>query len=367
MLLAINSAVLAADGLNPTMANIGRVVDKSYPLLFSTGHLGSADKQKIIKDIHELKSLFGDAEKYLKNRSDAYQLTLGILQGVLENAELAYYRREYELARSRLRVAAGLCSACHTQDERLRTLYKGQGRGAFDSDLSYAEFNFATRNYALAEEYYDRHLRSLTKAKYLELVQPLQRLVTIYAQVNRSPESGAQRMQEYLTLVSHNPAAKSYLDGVIQGLKELANRDRIDIAQLDFFHLNALVLEVLGGYMQPSPIMHSTPREEVERVWLRGLLYRYLNEKAQLAQIPAVLYWLAVSDRAIGYYDAFTLTDFYLKACVRRFPDQPFALKCYQEYEKYLETFYLSPTELIFPREVDEELSELRSYLPKAP
>ncbi|MDH5547406.1 MAG: hypothetical protein OEZ43_17620 [Gammaproteobacteria bacterium] len=363
--LFFSAQTLSAESvaLDNIMARIAAVVAQEFSMLWSTTTLDEKQIGTIQRDMAAIQSLFQQAVPLIQQRSDAYQLTLDVM---LENLALglkAAEERDYTLMRNRYRVATRLCSACHTQDQHLRHVFAGLPRDRFQSDLEYAEFNFATRHYEQAQLYFDRYIRLTKKAGDQDVIKAVQRLITIYAQVQNRPLDGVTTLRNYQELPRMKDAdTRLYLQGAIEGLTQLDAR-MSNSSDADFAALEDLVTRLLGAYLSPSPVIHSSPAEEVQRVWLRGLLYRYLNEKAERTQMPNLLYWLAILDRALGRGDI-SMTDVYLKACIRRYPEHAFARLCYREYETYLRQFYTSSTQPVLPREVAEELAELRRRMP---
>lgn len=345
------------------MSKIGEIMARNYPQLVFPSEMSDLQVVEMEEDLRKLKVLFRTAEPYIQSRSDAYQLTLSIVRDNIDQAIEAMENRQYGLARNRFRVTGSLCSNCHTQDDKLRTLFEGRRRAAFPDDLSYAEFNFATRNYAEAEIYFDKYLRSDLIRYDSDIQLPLRRLLTIYTQVLDTPSEGVKHLEPYLILARHSEVSRQYLQDIIKAMSELTTTANQELVNIDFSKLEQHVMDILGGYFTPSPIMFSSPKQEVERVWLRGLLYRYLNEKAGPKEIPSILYWLSLCERSLGYNYDFSLSDYYLKACIKRYPRAPFARACYDEYESYLRFFHTSPVDPIFPREVAEELAGLKKVL----
>lgn len=357
------SAALADKELNRTMSKIGTIMARNYPQLMFPRMMNEQQLDKMDADLRQLKSHFATVEPYIRSKSDAYQLTLGVVRENLDQAIEAMETRQYGLARNRFRVTGTLCSSCHTQDNKLRTLFHGIGRDAFEDDLSYAEFNYSTRNYREAEKYFGKYLRSSEPRYDSDILLPLRRLVTIYTQIFNSPNIGADHLRPYLKLERHSSTSLQYLEGIVAAMEALTDKVDEDLGNIDFAKLEQYVMDDLGGYVTASPILFSNPGQEVRRVWLRGLMYRYLNQKAKSEEIPAILYWQSIVDRALGYNYDFSISDYYLKACIKRYPLNPFARMCYSAYEVYLKHFYTSPIDPILPREVDEELRQLKAVL----
>jgi len=100
----------------------------------------------------------------------------------------------------------------------------------------------------------------------------------------------------------------------------------------------------------------------VQRVWLRGQLYHYLNDKPKPDEIPKILYWLAVADRSIAYNFYFSMTDLYLKHCVLKYPKHPYAPRCYHEYREYVAYNY-TRNGMPVPAGIKKEISEMQVKL----
>ena len=130
-----------------------------------------------------------------------------------------------------------------------------------------------------------------------------------------------------------------------------------------FSELQKLASEILMDANAGEPLTGLNARNEVERLWLRGQLFRYLNSGAGKNEVPYILYWLALCDRSIGYGYDYTLADFYLKQCVKRYPRHPMARTCFNDYKNYVTFYFTTPLESVLPIEIDRELKELESYL----
>lgn len=365
LLLVCLPASLQARSLNETMADIGTHMLKLYPVILRQGPLDREQRQLLLDGLPELEALFNEAEPHIRKRSAGYLISYKYLLQHLQRASMAARRGDFNFVRSQLYEIGTICSSCHTQDTRLRSLFSGTGRGLFSDDFAYAEFNFFTRNYAQAVEYYDRYLRQGRPITEWQLIQPLQRLVTIYAQVYNNPGQGAKRLAEYTDIPGHSDATRKQLRGWIRGLRDL---DQEGAGQRDVVNLEELQKEVhrfLGRELQFPGHLSAGPEQQVQRVWLRGLLYRYLATVKDRDQVPQLLYWLALSNRAIGYEYYFSLADLYLKECVMSWPKHPVAHKCFIEYRTYIDHAYGGSGGSYIPEEVEQELDAMTRALGK--
>ena len=219
-----------------------------------------------------------------------------------------------------------------------------------------------TRNYDEAVKYYDKHLASPTEKTEIEIVQPLQRIITIYTQVNNRPAEGIARLKKYQSLKGHTMDSEIQLGNWIRGLEQLNNSGLINDKPVTFDQLKLYTAKYLGDLDGLTIEIHSNAKQEVQRVWLRGQLYHYLNGKPDAKEIPMILYWLSVADRSITYNYFFSMTDLYLKHCVLKYPKHLYAHRCYREYREYVDYTYTRIGKPI-PAGIKKELRELKMKL----
>ena len=117
---------------------------------------------------------------------------------------------------------------------------------------------------------------------------------------------------------------------------------------------------------QPLPAIRVAPDQEVQRLWLSGILYHYLNRKPPAEEIPKLLYWLAVNDRVVGYSYYFSLADLYLKECVYNYAQHPYAQRCYAEFKEYVNFIYSGSGGTYIPPELTQEMRKMKEAITRA-
>jgi len=281
----------------------------------------------------------------------------------MNDTKNAYDTGDIEKARSQLYVLVFICSSCHMQDTQYRTIFKGTSRKRFDDDFSYAELNYVTRNYNEALKYYDKYLTSKTLNTEMDIIQPLQRLIIIYAQIYGKPEEGAKQLEKYMVIKKHTPETKSHLEKWITGLKILVSKGAGKYQDMDFKTVENYVKQYLGPLDELSAESEATPEEVVARVWLRGLLYHYLGGNPNKDEIPKLLYWLSICDRSIDFNFYFSLADLYLKDCILNHSEHPYAKRCFDEYNAYVIFSYTGSVGTYIPPEIQRELDQLQGAI----
>lgn len=348
--------------INETMAQIGEVMVGLFPLIVAKQELNAAQQATVREDVARLVELFRQASPAIQQRAETYQVSYQLVINYLEGVQRSLVNEDFDRGRAELYGLGPICASCHTQDTRLRTFFIGAGRARFPDDFSFAEFNYLTRNYDEAERYYDIYLSSPQPQTELDIIQPLQRLVTIYTQIRNQPGRGAEKLKQYGAVKAHTDETKKQLQGWIDGMDTLAKSGLSSVTQPDIKALAGYVSRYVGDLDKPLPV-HVAPEQEVARVWLRGQLYRYLADRASPDQVPNLLYWLAVTDRAIGYDYYFSLPDLYLKDCVFNYAQSPLAQRCFAEFKEYVGYAYSGSSGEFVPPEVEAELEQMQRAL----
>lgn len=349
--------------VNQTMSKIGQLFVNTFPLIVSSRELTEKEYADLVAALGQFSELFSSVETHMKQRSDAYQIGFGFVTEYLKVTRQMFNDNEQDYGKIHLYALGEICSTCHTQDTHLRTLFSGSSRDRFDSDYAFAEFNFVTRNYSQALQYYEAFLLGPEIESELELIQPLQRMLTIYVQVNNEPAVALEKLKRFTKLPKHTPETLAELNGWMQGLQALLKDEADKVAAPDFPTLERFVKRYFGRSVDIPMDIESNAVEEVERVWLRGRLNHYLNAKPDPDTIPKVLYWLSVCDRSTAYNFYFSLADLFLKQCVLNYSKHPFARRCFREYKAYIDYHYGREDMAGYPPEIEQELRQLEAVL----
>jgi len=349
--------------LNKIMTKIGGIMVELFPLTFTDKTLTNFQIRKVNRLAKELQTLFRSAGPHIRRKSPTYQLSYQLLSDYLNAIVNEDNPISIAQVKSRLRSLSDFCISCHTQDDKFRTLFAGTSTISFDSALANAEFNYATRNYKTSHEYYKKHLLLSSKLSEAEILRTLFRIISIYTQILNQPDQAIKALEELEKQMRFSTQVASYIQEAKKALTYLQKIITDDKLPKTFLELEDHANQYLGGINARQGIIFATPQEEVERMWLRGLLFRYLNENPSRDQIPYILYWLALCDRSLGHGYDYTLADIYIKQCITLFPKHPVARLCFNEHKEYLKFFYTTPTEPVLPFEVNEELEKLERYL----
>ena len=353
------------EGLNTVMTKIGNAMVELFPLIFTDNILTAQQNQKINRLAHRLKMLFKEARPFIRKKSPTYQMSYRLLNDYLEAVVDEDNPFSTEQVKSRLSTLSDFCISCHTQDNKFRTLFGGTSDKLFNSSLARAEFNYATRNYTQAHEHYAKHLIFNPKLKDNDVLKGLFKILSIYTQILNQPDNAINALNHLQKEKTFSSEVTKYIKEAKLALTDLQEVHSNDKDLLSYNDIEKYVANYIGGVNARQGIIYSTPQEEVQRLWLRGQLFRYLNHNPKPKEIPNILYWLALCDRSLGHGYDYTLADFYIKQCITRYSSHPVARQCFEEHKDYLKFYYTTPNEPILPFEVNDELKKLERYLPQ--
>lgn len=348
------TAVFATDKiLHQKMAHLGQAISNLFPLAIDNGSLDTPPQHKILSEnINELVTTVPLVKSHFAQKSLTYQLSFDIIEHHVNDLKSAFDNGRYQHVRSMLRATASICVSCHSQDKSLRSVFVGFPRKKFKSDYAFAEYNYITRNYTVAEEYYLRYLNKPGKhAKEPDQLTALKHLLSIYTQILNDVDKGLKVFNKIKSNKHLSTYAKKQIDHWLSGLQQLASI-KGHSQDSDFEQIKKLVDQYIVANKQPTKLEYL--------YWIRGLSYRYLNTAPKASEIPVLLYWLALTERGSSESVYFSLGELYLKECMLIYPDQPIAKQCYREYEDAITFSYSGSRGTDIPDDIQEDMKALK-------
>lgn len=364
-LLSTQNAVIKTDKeLNRIMTEIGNVMTVIFPIIFSEKPLTKSQNYAVYNSVTQLKTLFSRAGPYITKKSPTYQMSYQLLNDYLESIIVEDNPVSLLEIKSRLTTLSNFCVSCHTQDSEFRTIFRDTHTTQFSSDLERGEFNYATRNYDVAQSFYKRYLLS-TKLSDADTLRIIFKTLSINTQIINNPKAALDFLSDLQEEGNFSQELDQFLQESTEAISSLIEQKETDEKSISFSRLSEYANNYLGNSSFGQGIIFSTTAEKIERLWFRGLLFRYLNHAPRPDQIPLILYWLALCDLSLGGDYDFNLADFYIKQCITRYSAHPFAKTCFDEYKAYVKFYYTTPTEPVLPFEINNELVKLKKHLDK--
>lgn len=370
ILCSINPATANAKStasINETMVNIGHTMEGIFPIIFDNEKPDKKDQKKLKKSTEKLSKLFKNAKPHIDAKSPTYRISFEVIETQLSQALSAIKYKNFDYTKSILNDFTSICTTCHTQDPKLRSLFPNVKRESFGSDYNYAEFNYMTRNYQPAIDYYNKHLKNVSKINEAELLSIMKRMMTIYLQVDYRPDDAIEQLSNLKNYKLHTKFSRKTLNEWLSGLAELKKNSKKLPTINNIDQLNVHVNKILGDLHEPGSAQFPNKRERISRIWLRGVLYHYLNTEPSREETPIILYWLAIIDRSINFSLYYSLADMYLKECILQYTSHPYAKKCFDEYEAYVTMAYSGSRGTDIPEDIQDELKALRIRVHTAP
>lgn len=351
--------------INSTMARIGNTLTELFPVILNEVRFDDPENKKVIDDdIERIVSLIKTAGPHFDQRSKPSQISYDILLENLQESQRAIHVGNRNYAHNLLIEVVSICTSCHTQDSKQRTLFHGKSRDAFTSDFEYAEFNFLTRNYETAIQYYDRYLNSPYSLKPERVIlTSVKKLLTIYAQVLNDPGRGAEHFKKLVQSGHLPPLVEKNVKEWIKGLDQLQANQASKVEDPTFEELDKYVHQYLGPLDAPGSAIVPTKKQKVYHLWLQGLLYRYFSSNPSPQTVPLLLYWLSINDRATNYSFYYSLADLYLKECMLKHTQHYMAKQCFDEYNEYITFSYSGSLGTQIPEDEQRELKRLRDIV----
>lgn len=348
--------------VNSNMTEIGRVMAD----LLNDKVLAKPDEA--IGKLQELDRRFRLLEPHTANRGPAFRISWQTMAEQIDRTRMAVDSgtATADTVVNLVHGIASACAGCHTQDDRAQVLSFGRLAPTAGDPLQQARFRYITRDYAAALTLYDAWLDSQSKLSWTgPVLDAFEGELTIYAQIYRDPERAVKALK---ARIDHNGAGMSKqvrrdIQSWIKGFEDVRK------AKLKAFEPS---LADLQGYAKKYVLPHADApivteeRDKIPLLWLRGLMYEYVQAYPDDARMPDLLYWLASIDRVLDYNFYYSLSDLYLRECITRYPNDDTAELCFDEYERYVQFAYSGSSGEHIPDEIRDELLRLRDLLDAA-
>lgn len=309
------------------------------PLTFDAHQYAKPESKVILqKSLADLLLILKSAPEPFSKPSVSFKASFPVMFDHIEHTQKALEHKNYAKAQEMLKAIPALFIACHIPID----LHRGQ----FASDFDFAEFNYLIQNYQNSITYYDKYLTSKGHHQSQANTQlALERLLTIYAQIDKDPALATTYLHEYIPYLTEHLELKSLLQQWIvelQNLNEYFDEGSYTHRPIAFASIQNYVASFLFSNINArTPVQ---PSEKVKLIVLRGMLFDYLNESAPSDQKkPMLLYWLALCDRKLNDGAYSTSADIFLAECFTTYPQHAYAELCKQAFNRDIQTAAMSP------------------------
>jgi hypothetical protein len=330
--------------------------------------LSASNRPIIQKKLEELTELFKNLKVHPVVDTQGLALNQAVMSEQLDQT-LALFKNDHRpLARAKLNAALNLCVSCHTQSPG--TVRKEKDKFFADKDINKlkindyesAELYFITRDFESAMKLYDKFLRASKKTDDDEFIyKALERQLIYFVKFKKSFPMARAHFESYLKAKNFNDKVAQEVGEWVKTLSGKSLWEQYDPATVKEEDMEKFMKTFIADD-EEGPIFSETNSSEVYDLNLSSILMDYYNAHPETKLGAKVLYWLATLDKRVSDDLFFSLGDFYLLACMEKYPKDPVAKDCYESYMDDLEINYLSKDKE-FPPEIKKRVKSLQKLI----
>lgn len=352
VILVVASAA-SARNINEIMQDASDTMLRMLPALYAE----EPDRALVMEGLVKLDDLIGQAEPHFAKGQEGARVTYGLLGERLEDAIALGERRNINLMRGAVNDAFELCASCHTQDRKMKRAFGISKIRNLDEYLA-GEFSYLTRDYESALTSFANYLKSDERTLERD-ASAFDRVLVITAEVLADPLMASEVLAAMQKQLDPEGSISRYVTDWVRALGRLS-ADRGTLAS----PLDKKSVSELDTYLDREwPAIQASlawPEQDAYWVVIRSELNRFLSQGAKASEVPKLLYWLAVSDRALQYRFYSSLSKGYLEQCILAHPRDPYARRCLEEYEMLILVSFSGSMGTFVPPEVQAQLNQLR-------
>jgi len=357
------------------MSNVYRSFVKVIPYIYSSSEKveilktlsHKKEKEALIKNLIDLSSFFKSARHTNFFQRPGFRPSLETINEHLDETIILLNSNNFLFAQKRLNAMTSLCVSCHSQlsDSMSKNSFgaaiKQEGRNRFESDYAYANYLFLVRRFSESKIYFEKAIEnSLNKDTLFaknEINSSLQKMITIDTKIKFNYKIAQDLLAKYEKDQRIPSLTKATLQQWSHSLIAWRDFDINSVKSIkDFISLHLTPIETKKEKVEIG-------QEDMTLLISSGVLSNYLADNSLTNQTPEILYWLSIAERRLSQTYFFSLSDLYLKDCIKRYPSSPIAKKCYQEYADNLEAGYSGSAGTVIPQEEKTELLKLKALL----
>ncbi len=374
MALAFSTnAMAAADTKTEAKAIMDGVYEsfvKVIPYVYSDEQTGAAisknspQKIELLKNLTDISDFFKSARHVEYFQRPGFRPSLETINYHLDDTISAVKGDNFVFAQKRMKALAALCISCHSQlsetasQNTFGTAINKAKRENFSSDFAYANYLFLVRRFSDSEKAFDLAVNSALESKEEhELYSSLRKIISIHTKIDLNPKKAKAFIAKYKDDPRLPPIAKNMLMTWEKSLQKWASFNPKKVKNPESF---------INKYLAPlesNKEQMAGGENDITLLVAAGVLSKHLNDHPKTKLAPEILYWLSIAERRLSNTFFFSLSDLYLKDCIKLYPKSRFAKKCYAEYAENIEFGYSGSAGTDIPAEEKRELERLKALL----
>jgi tetratricopeptide (TPR) repeat protein len=354
------------------MNNVYDSFVRIIPFVYSTNNiktknLSKDDKDLLINSLTDLSKVFKNAKHSEIFQGPGFRPSLDTINSHIEETIFSIDSDSLFFAQKRLNVLGALCVSCHSQlpesvsKNAFGNDIKKEVRDRFDSDFSYGNYLFMVRRFDDAKMYYEKTIQNnigkVDDLSLQEVESSLKKILSIDTKIKFDYSKVKKNLDLWKADSKISKRNQKMISRWEADLKRWKTFSLQEIKSLPAFikkHLEKMNLKN-ENFFQGG--------EDVTLLISSGVLLNYLVENSDSKLAPQILYWISIAENRMGKNYFFSLSDIYLKDCVKKYPRSLYANKCYKEYADSIEEGYTGSSGTNIPSEEKNELVKLKSLL----
>ncbi len=348
------------------------------PYVYAHAELDKKNTDILLGHLNNISDAFKKAKHVEMLQIPGFKPTLETINVHLKETIDSLNAKNTIFAKSRLQAMTTLCMNCHGQISSKmaknafnESLFK-EKRERFSSDFEFANYLFLVRRFDESQAYYEKALLSALEKNQKgsegnliddkivngEIFSSLRKILAINVKVNFNPEAAIKILNKYKNHKSLSKLTRNDIDLWIKGLENIKS------VKLDKFNSAKLFLDTYLTKFFENKDRIISGNEDITLLMASGFLSKYLSDKKDTKdESSEILYWLSIAERRLSHSYFFSLSDLYLKECIVKNPTNPWAKKCFSEYEDALTFGYTGSLGTEIPKSEKVELERLRSLI----
>jgi hypothetical protein len=323
--------------------------------------------EKIISSkISELQSAIITAKHDSLIKEDLFAPSYSLINENISGSREAFKNGNKDYARWRLKEITTLCLDCHT---RLPASYASSFQnGEFTIDKSKFEniYNLGVaqlivRRYTDAKDSFTRSIQDrIIKKEFGDIILPFKQILLIDGKVLKNPENLSTFLTEYSTNKALPEDVQRSIAGWLKRLNHWKGNKLLKVGLKTDKEVTRFIAKELAPLKGKA---FYGGEYDVDLLITSGLLSNYSFENPTSASAPEINFWLGWSEKYLKRENFFGSGDLFLKQCIKRYPTNPIAKKCLEEYKESVEFEFSGSSGTSIPKDVQKELDDLAKLI----
>lgn len=319
----------------------------------------------ILRKMSDLQTAFKNARHETVIKEDLFAPSYAVINESINNSIEAFNKGKKDYAHWRLKEITAHCLDCHT---RLPPSYSSSfqnGELSIDEKKFEDVYNLGiaqliVRRYFDARNSFIRSIQNqLITKDHREIILPFKQILVIDTKVLKNPENLISIFNQYTEKKELPEEVRTTLKAWVVRLKHWKGKAELKNGLKDEMALDAFIAKELAPLKKNSLDIGN----DVDLLIASGLLSNYLFENPSSKKAPGISYWLGWAEKHLKREDFFGSGDLFLKQCVKRYPKNPVARKCLDEYRESIEFEFSGSSGTHIPSDIEKELKALNKLI----